>query len=249
MPEKVVSGSPSRRSTTPDESGSAPRVASGSGALSVVSGPAGEDRVLSSELSVFPVDLSLFCSPEQAPASKRMVSNAATRAVAVPRWPESHTGPILSKVNTEFRVFRSLVQGEFNQLSRPQEHGVEHLGREDAGEGVLLGGVVAAEEDRGAGCYLGAVGELRLRPHPVHAEGRAPGKGAEADHDPGVEQLQLAGCVGEAGVALCGGGPVLRRGAAEQAHPRRARRLPPLRSPRAEVARRRGRDLPRRLCL
>src|SRR5215211_2801714 len=100
------------------------------------------------------------------------------------------------------------------QLSRPQEHGVEHPGREDAGEGVLLGGMVATEEDRGAGCYLGAVGESGFGLEPEESQRRVPGEGAEADHDPGVEQLQLAGCIGKAGVALCGGGPVLRRGAA-----------------------------------
>src|SRR5918994_7777674 len=101
------------------------------------------------------------------------------------------------------------------QLSRPQEQGVEHLGSEDAGEGVLLGGVVAAEEDRCAGCRLDAVAELRLGPYPVDAECGVPGEGAEADDDLRAEQLELAGRVWEAGVTFFGGWLVLRRGASD----------------------------------
>ena len=56
------------------------------------------------------------------------------------------------------------------QLARPQEHRVEHGFGEDPGEGVLLGRVVAAEEDRTGGWrMLGAVGEPGLWPDCVEA--------------------------------------------------------------------------------
>ena len=59
-----------------------------------------------------------------------------------------------------------VLLGLFRQLSRSEEHRVEHGLGEDAGEGVLLGGVVAAEEDETGRCrMLGAVGELGLRRH------------------------------------------------------------------------------------
>src|SRR5215217_3721815 len=68
------------------------------------------------------------------------------------------------------------------QLPRPLEHRVEHGLGEDAGEGVLLGGVIAAEEDEAGGyCMLGAVGEPRFWPDSMKAQRGVPGKGAEAD--------------------------------------------------------------------
>src|SRR5918998_4983177 len=104
----------------------------------------------------------------------------------------------------------------FFQLLRPQEHRVEHGLCEDAGEGVLLGGVVAAEEGETRRRWvLGAVGEPGFRPEPVKAQGGVPGEGPEADDDLCVQQFELAGGVGEAIVALGRGGFVLRRGATD----------------------------------
>jgi len=103
------------------------------------------------------------------------------------------------------------------QLARPQEHRVEHGFGEDAGEGVLLGGVIAAEEDRTGGWFvLAAVGEPGLRPDRVEAQSGVPSEGAETDENPPVrEQFELAGGVGETGVTFGGGRSVLRRGAAD----------------------------------
>jgi hypothetical protein len=53
------------------------------------------------------------------------------------------------------------------------------------------------------------MGEFRFGTKLKDAQRHVPGEGAEADHDPGVEQLELAGGVGEAGVALGGGRFVL----------------------------------------
>src|ERR687885_1268475 len=55
--------------------------------------------------------------------------------------------------------FTSLLS--FRQLPRLQEHRVEHGFGEDPGEGVLLGGMVATEEDDTGRRYVpGAVGKL-----------------------------------------------------------------------------------------
>ena len=75
--------------------------------------------------------------------------------------------------------------------------------------------MVTAEQGDGARRCLGPVGELGFRTKLKYTQRRVPSEGAEADHDPGVEQLELAGGVGEAGVALRRGGPILRRGAAD----------------------------------
>src|ERR671917_2859890 len=88
IPEKVVSGSPSRRSRTSGASGAGPRVASGSEPSPVVSGPSSGEarRVLSSRSSGCPVVArsSPAVSPEQETASEhRKAKTAATRAFAV----------------------------------------------------------------------------------------------------------------------------------------------------------------------
>jgi hypothetical protein len=101
------------------------------------------------------------------------------------------------------------------QAPRPQENGVEHRRRENPGEGVLLGGVVTAEEGYDPRRRLGPVGEPGFRTKLEDAQRCVPGEGAEADHDPGVEQLELVGGVGKAGIALLRGGLILRRGAAD----------------------------------
>src|SRR5215210_3256385 len=62
---------------------------------------------------------------------------------------------------------------------------------------------------------FGAVGEFRFWPDIQQAQGRIPGEGPEADYDLRVEQLQLAGGVGEARVALCRARFVLRWDAAD----------------------------------
>jgi hypothetical protein len=59
------------------------------------------------------------------------------------------------------------------------------------------------------------MGEFRFGTKLKDTQRCVPGEGAEADYNLGVEQLQLAGGVGEAGVALGGGGFVLRRCAAD----------------------------------
>ena len=77
------------------------------------------------------------------------------------------------------------------QFARPQEHPVEHGLGEDAGEGVLLGGMVTAEEGQAGGCFLlGAMSELGFRSDSVEAQRGVPGEGAEADENLSVgEQL------------------------------------------------------------
>src|SRR5918994_1319168 len=193
MPEKVVPGSPSRWSRTAGASGAGPRVASGSEASPVVldlvvSSPG----VVSSRSSACPVvsrpPPEVPVSSEQEMASKqRKVETAAARALAGARWLGSHTSRILSEREGNFRLSLRAVRGVLPaQGPRAQEHGVEHRGGENTGEGVLLGWVIAAEEGGSAGHHLGAVAKPGFGPEPVEAE---------------------------AGVAFCGGGPVLRRGA------------------------------------
>ncbi len=75
--------------------------------------------------------------------------------------------------------------------------------------------MVAAEDGHTARRCLDPVDELWFRTKLKDTQCCVPGEGAEADHDPGVEQLELAGRVRQAGVALCGGGLILRRGAAD----------------------------------
>ena len=101
------------------------------------------------------------------------------------------------------------------QAPRPQEDGVDHRGREDAGEGVLLRGVVAAEEGHGARRRLGSMRKLGLGTEPQDTQRGVPGEGAETDHYPRLEQPKLTDGVGEAGVAFFWGRLVLRRGAAD----------------------------------
>src|ERR687898_755373 len=220
MPEKVVPGSPSRWSRTAGASGAGPRVASGSEASPVVldlvvSSPG----VVSSRSSACPVvsrpPPEVPVSSEQEMASKqRKVETAAARALAGARWLGSHTSRILSEREGNFRLSLRAVRGVLPaQGPRAQEHGVEHRGGENTGEGVLLGWVIAAEEGGSAGHHLGAVAKPGFGPEPVEAEGGVPGEGAEADDDLRLQQFQLPARVGEAGVAFCGGGPVLRRGA------------------------------------
>ena len=74
--------------------------------------------------------------------------------------------------------------------------------------------MVAAEEGHGARRRLGSMCKSGLGTEPQDAQRGVPGEGPEADDDRGVEQLELAGGVGEAGVAFGWGGLVLRRGAA-----------------------------------
>jgi len=59
------------------------------------------------------------------------------------------------------------------------------------------------------------MGESRFGTKLIDAQRRVPGEAAKADHDPSVEQLELAGSVGEAGITLGRGRFVLRRGAAD----------------------------------
>ena len=97
------------------------------------------------------------------------------------------------------RFLRAALAGQSSgQLARPEEDGVEHGRLEDAGEGVLVGGVVAAEKDRTGGrSVLGAVGELGLGAHHVVQTQRGvPGEGAEADDYFDGEQGELADGVG-----------------------------------------------------
>ena len=102
------------------------------------------------------------------------------------------------------------------QLPGAPEDRVQHPGCQDAGEGVLLGDVVAAEERNAAGLVFGTVPELRLRPHLVETQGGVPGEGSETEDHPRVwEQLKFASSVGEAIVALGGCGLVLWRGATD----------------------------------
>src|SRR3712207_6550544 len=75
--------------------------------------------------------------------------------------------------------------------------------------------MVAAEEGHGARRRLGPMCKPGLGSEPPDTQRGVPGEGPEADHDRGVEQLELAGGVGEAGVALGWGRLVLRRGAAD----------------------------------
>ena len=83
------------------------------------------------------------------------------------------------------------------QLARPEEDGVEHFGFEHAGERVLLGGVVGAEEGRAGGDpVLGAVAKFWLGPDVVEAQRGVPGEGAEADDHLDGEQGELAGGIG-----------------------------------------------------
>jgi hypothetical protein len=99
----------------------------------------------------------------------------------------------------------------FCQLTRPQEHGVEHGFGKNAGEGVLLGGMVAAEEGEARGRFVfGAVGEPGFRFDSVETKRGIPRESAEADNaSRGGEQLEFATGVGEAGVAFGGGRFVL----------------------------------------
>ena len=83
------------------------------------------------------------------------------------------------------------------EFPRTKEHRVEHGFGEDAREGVLLGGVVAAEEgEAGVQRMLRAVGESGLGPDSAVAQGSVPGEGTEAYEDPrSREQLEFAGSV------------------------------------------------------
>ena len=101
------------------------------------------------------------------------------------------------------------------QLPRPQQYGVEHLGCQDAGKGVLLGDVVATEKRDAVSFMLGPVPELGLRPYSVQAKGRVPGECSEAEDHLRVQDLQLTEGEWEAGVAFFGGWFVRRRGATD----------------------------------
>src|SRR5438105_4398106 len=75
------------------------------------------------------------------------------------------------------------------QDARPRHHGIEHGLGEPAGEGVLLAGVVAAEEEVATNGGLDAMAEARpagcgLTQGAEHAEGTVPGEPAEADDHP-----------------------------------------------------------------
>ena len=89
IPEKVVPGSPSRRSKTAGESSSGPRVASGGGASLVVSAPLEEEtRVPSSKSPDFvvePVSWDPVSLLQDVISNERKTSEAATRAFAVAR--------------------------------------------------------------------------------------------------------------------------------------------------------------------
>jgi hypothetical protein len=90
MPEKIVPGSPSRRSKTAGESASGPRVASGRGAFAVFSAPLEEEtRVPSLKPSDFLVG-PVLCDPvsllQDAISKEKKTSEAATRTFTVARW-------------------------------------------------------------------------------------------------------------------------------------------------------------------
>ena len=101
------------------------------------------------------------------------------------------------------------------QFAGAQEDGVEHRWGEDAREGVLLGGVIAAENRwAGVDVVFGPVTELRFGSDAVEAQGSVPGEGAEADYDLGGQQGELAGGVWEAQIAFGRGWLIPGRGAA-----------------------------------
>ncbi len=68
------------------------------------------------------------------------------------------------------RLQRNSTSVFARQFARPKEHCVKHGFGKDAGKGVLLGGVVAAKEDRAEGDReFGAMRELWLGTYVVEA--------------------------------------------------------------------------------
>src|ERR687891_1628591 len=100
------------------------------------------------------------------------------------------------------------------------ENRVEHVLGQDACEGVLLAGVVRADQCVRADGRLGTVAEPR--PGAWHGvpgsrerpQSGVPGEGPQRDHRPSpVQKLQLPDEIGQARVPLLRRGPVRRRGA------------------------------------
>src|SRR6516225_8922376 len=94
------------------------------------------------------------------------------------------------------------------------EDTIERGPGEFAGEGVLLTGVVGAEEEIGAEVRLGAMGKsgtgtgLHVQ-RSQGAERAIPGKGAQANDDAqAAQQTYVLDQIGKAGIALVGAGPV-----------------------------------------
>src|ERR687892_220528 len=103
------------------------------------------------------------------------------------------------------------------------ENRVEHVLGQDACEGVLLAGVVRADQCVRADGRLGTVAEPR--PGAWHGvpgsrerpQSGAPGEGPQRDHPPNpVQQPQLPDEIGQARVPLLRRGPVRRRGALDR---------------------------------
>ncbi len=74
---------------------------------------------------------------------------------------------------------RKVCLSLLRQFSRPEEHRVKHGLGENAGEGVLLGGMVAAKKgETGGQRVLGTVSEFRFRPDFIETQCGVPGEGA-----------------------------------------------------------------------
>src|ERR1700761_4491203 len=131
------------------------------------------------------------------------------------------------------RSARESGWAEAGVLAGAGEDRVHHVRGDAAGEGVLLAGVVAAEQQDGAsaGCGRGQLGFGTVAERgaaagqgeaggPQHGPRRLPGEAAEADDDPGRrgDPAELLVQPGGAGVALGGTRFVGGRGAADRGH-------------------------------